>query len=85
MANLLRLQTRAKIEVQGLFASHTGDVYVDVKVAENGAFVFWMVFAASPTEANFNALPIASQVINTANGVIKVKTAATTWSDITMS
>ena len=85
MANLLRLQPRAKVEVQGLFASHSGDIYVWVVSSENKAFTFWEVFAAAPTEANFNALPIASRLTNTADGVIKVKTAATTWADITMS
>jgi hypothetical protein len=85
MANLIRLQPRAKIEVQGLFASHSGDVYVLIHGSEDKAFTFWEVFAAAPTEANFNALPIASRLTNTADGVIKVKTGATTWADITMS
>ena len=85
MANLKRLQPRAKVEAQGLFASHTGDVYVTVETSEDSAFTFWEVFAAAPTEANFNALPIASRLINTADGVIKVKTGATTWADVTMS
>lgn len=85
MANIIRMQPRAKVEVQGLFASHSGDVYARIEASEDKAFVFWTVFAASPTESHFNALPTASQLINTANGTIKIKTGATTWVDVTAS
>ncbi len=85
MANLIRLQQRSKVEVQGLFASHTGDVYIRVFASEDKAFTYWEVFAAAPTEAYFNALPTASLLINTADGTRKIKTGSTSWVDITAS
>jgi len=85
MATVKRLQERVKVEAQGLFASHTGDVYARVCASEDKAFTYWEVFAAAPTEANFNALPTASLLINTADGTRKIKTGATTWVDITAS
>ena len=85
MANIIRMQNRQKVETDSEFASHSGDVYEETLISQDSAFTHRRIFAASPTESNFNTLPTGSWLINTANGVIKVKTGPTTWSDITMS
>lgn len=85
MANVIRMQNRQKVEANTEFSSHSGDVYEETLISQDGQFTHRRIFAASPTEANFNTLPVGSWLINTVNGVIKVKTGATTWADITMS
>ena len=79
MANILRLQPRAKVEDQSVFSGHSGNVYVEVLSDETKTFSHWRIYATSPTEAHFNAAPISSELNNIANGTKKRKTAATTW------
>jgi len=85
MAKLFRLQPRAKVEDHSLFSSYTGNVYMNILVDETGTFSFWQLFCASPTESYFNALPVASEVIDTVTGDRHVKVGATTWKTVTQS
>ena len=85
MATVYRLQPRAKIEDTTVFSSHSGNVYVEVLADETKTFTTWRIYAASPTTSHFNAAPIGSELINTANGVKYRKTAATTWATVTQS
>ena len=79
MATVLRLQPRAKVEDASVFSAHTGNVYVEVLSDETKTFAHWRIYATAPTEANFNAAPISSELNNIADGTKKRKTAATTW------
>lgn len=79
MANVLRLQPRAKVESATVFSSHTGNVYIEVLSDETKTFAHWRIYATSPTEAHFNAAPISSELNDISNGTKKRKLTATTW------
>ncbi len=85
MATIIRLQPRAKVEDHSVFSSHSGSVYIEVLSDETKTFVHWRIYAISPTEANFNAAPISSELNDISNGTKKRKTAATTWETSTQS
>jgi hypothetical protein len=86
MANLIKLSPGVRTLDQGLFSSHTGNVYVMPLYGEDGGQEIWIILAATPTAANFNAAPVGSILIDTDDfGSWQVHNAATTWETFTIS
>lgn len=69
-----------------LFPDHTGTVYITKMVSQDGAFTKYIVEADDAvTTSDFNALSIGSTLFDKENGVLYLKTGATTWATVTTS
>lgn len=86
MADLMKLVKRVSYEATSAFASHSGTVYVEILESEDKGFGHWRIYAASPTEAHFNAAPVGSWLIDTdAPATFKIHTSTTAWVTVTTS
>ena len=83
MADIFRVVPAVKVENRGLFSSHSGNVYVSHLASEDNAKNFYIIWTASPTTSHFVTGPdIGSLLIDSANGVVYVKTATSTWTKV---
>ena len=85
MANLIPVIRSPHTEAHEKYASHSGDIYVIVEESQDGAFKIEIIYAASPTDSNFNDAPNGSLLVNTTDWTMKRKTGDTTWATITQS
>lgn len=80
MATLMKLNPKVKIEDRSIFSSESGTVYLFHLESEDGAKNIMLIWGDTTTVANYNTGPdIGSLLIDTADGSLYVKTAATTW------
>ena len=68
MANIVAMRRTFHAEARSLFSSHTGDVYMYIDRSEDSVLEIWHIYADTPTTSHFNAAPIGSELIDTANG-----------------
>ncbi len=83
---IIRMTSQMRTLDDGLFSSHSGDVVIYQRRAEDGSIDEWHIYAASPTEANFNEAPVGSYLYDTATpATVKRHLTATTWGSVTYS
>jgi len=66
------------------YSGHTGDITIDY-IESKGGLAIEYIYAAAPTASNFNAAPVGSHLINTADGVEQVHNTTSTWKTYTVA
>lgn len=83
MATIMKLNAKVKIEDRTIFPSETGNVYLFHLESEDGAKNIMFIWGDTTTVANYNTgSDIGSLLIDSADGTVYVKTAATTWTKV---
>ena len=82
MANdMIRMTESERVEDRSAFDG-TGTAYFIKYVSEDGAKIWWHIFAAGDPSTNYNDAPLDSHYTDTTNHIIYIMTAAATWTKV---
>lgn len=83
MATIVKLNPLVKVENRSLFSDEIGTVYLFHLRSEDSSKNIMFIWGDTTTVANYNTGPdIGSFLIDSIDGTVYVKTAATTWTKV---
>lgn len=82
MADIIEVTENCRRESTSEFSGHSGTVYKQIRKSRDNVLEVWEIWAATPTDTNFNAAPVNSLLHDTAGVVVSKKRTAAGWAAI---